>query len=234
VTDSLACDRSSSSSRQASAPAVTAAELPWFLAAIVGFSFLLLVLAFRSLLIPATTAVMNLLSAAASFGVLTAFFQWGWGTRALGLGAASPIGGYLPEVVLAILFGLSMDYQVFLVSRMAEEWSRTRDNTRSVLAGQTFTARMITAAATIMIAVFITFVFMGQRDVAEFGIGLAAAVALDAFVLRTVLVPAVMHLCGQANWWLPRWLDCRMPHLAIEPPAAEEPPVRVPEPAARG
>jgi putative drug exporter of the RND superfamily len=102
---------------------------------------------------------------------------------------------------------------------MAEEWSRTRDNTRSVLAGQTDTARVITAAAAIMIAVFITFAFMGQVDIAEFGIGLAAAVALDAFVLRTVLVPAVMHRFGRTNWWLPRWLDRRLPHLAIEPPA---------------
>ena len=210
--------------------AVTAAKLPWLLAAIVGFGFLLLVLAFRSLLIPAISAVMNLLAAAASFGVLTAFFEWGWGTSAFGLGRAGPIEGYMPEMVLAVLFGLSMDYQVFLVSRMAEEWSHTRDNARSVLAGQTETARVITAAATVMIAVFIAFVFMGQRSVAEFGIGLAAAVALDAFVLRTVLVPAVMYLCGRANWWLPRWLDRRLPHLAIEPPA-EEPSVRVPEPA---
>jgi putative drug exporter of the RND superfamily len=200
----------------------TSAKLPWFLAAIAGLSFLLLMLAFRSLLIPAITAVLNLLSAAAAFGVLTAFFQWGWGTRAFGLGAPSPIEGYLPGLVLAILFGLSMDYQVFLVSRMAEEWSRTRDNTRSVLAGQTDTARVITAAAAIMIAVFITFAFMGQVDIAEFGIGLAAAVALDAFVLRTVLVPAVMHRFGRANWWLPRWLDRRLPHLAIEPPAQGE------------
>ena len=187
-----------------------------------GLSFLLLMVAFRSLLIPATTAAMNLLSAAASSGVLTAFFQWGWGTRAFGLGAPSPIEGYLPEIVLAILFGLSMDYQVFLVSRMAEEWSRTRDNARSVLVGQANTARVITAAAMIMIAVFGAFVFMGQRDVAQFGIGLAAAVALDAFVLRTVLMPAVMYLCGRANWWLPRWLDRRLPHLSIEPPAAEQ------------
>ena len=201
---------------------VTAAKLPWLLAAVVGFSFLLLMLAFRSLLIPAITAVLNLLSAAASFGVLTAFFQWGWGTRALGLGAPSPVEGYLPGLVLAILFGLSMDYQVFLVSRMAEEWSRTRDNARSVIVGQTHTARVITAAAMIMIAVFIAFVFMGQVDIAEFGIGLAAAVALDAFVLRTVLMPAVMHLCGRANWWLPRWLDRCLPHLAIEPPAQEQ------------
>jgi RND superfamily putative drug exporter len=202
--------------------AVTSAKLPWFLAAIVGFGFLLLVLAFRSLLIPAISAVLNLLAAAASFGVLTAFFEWGWGTSAFGLGHAGPIEGYMPELVLAILFGLSMDYQVFLVSRMAEEWSHSRDNARSVLAGQTQTARVITAAASIMIAVFIAFVFMGQRSVAEFGIGLAAAVALDAFVLRTVLVPAVMYLCGRANWRLPRWLDRRLPHLAVEPPAQEQ------------
>ena len=208
--------------------AVTSAKLPWLLAAIVGFGFLLLVLAFRSLLIPAISAVMNLLAAAASFGVLTAFFQWGWGTRAFGLGAPSPIEGYLPELVLAVLFGLSMDYQVFLVSRMAEEWSHTHDNARSVLVGQTETARVITAAAKIMIAVFIAFVFMGQRNIAEFGIGLATAVALDAFVLRTVLVPAVMHLCGRANWWLPRWLDRLLPHLAIEAPV-EKQPVRRPE-----
>jgi RND superfamily putative drug exporter len=202
--------------------AMTSAKLPWLLAAIAGFSFLLLVLAFRSLLIPATTAVLNLLSAAVSFGVLTAFFQWGWGTRAFGLGAAAPVEGYLPGLVLAVLFGLSMDYQVFLVSGMAEEWSRTGDNARSVLAGQTQTARVITAAAAIMIAVFIAFVFTGQVDVAEFGIGLAAAVALDAFILRTVLVPAVMYLFGRANWWLPRWLDRLLPHLAIEPSAQEQ------------
>jgi len=208
--------------------AVTSAKLPLLLAAIVGFGFLLLVLAFRSLLIPAISAVMNLLAAAASFGVLTAFFEWGWGTSVFGLGRAGPIEGYMPEMVLAVLFGLSMDYQVFLVSRMAEEWSHTRDNARSVLAGQTETARVITAAATVMIAVFIAFVFMGQRGVAEFGIGLAAAVALDAFVLRTVLVPAVMYLCGRANWWLPRWLDRRLPHLAIEPPAEATPTPPVP------
>jgi putative drug exporter of the RND superfamily len=202
--------------------AVTTAKLPWFLAAIAGFSFLLLMLAFRSLLIPAITAGLNLLSAAASFGVLTAFFQWGWGTRAFGLGAPTPVEGYLPGIVLAVLFGLSMDYQVFLVSRMAEEWSRTRDNARSVLVGQTQTARVITAAAAIMIAVFITFVFTGAVDIAEFGIGLAAAVAVDAFVLRTVLVPALMHLCGRANWWLPGWLDRRLPHLAIEPPVQKQ------------
>ncbi|MEC3920327.1 MMPL family transporter [Nocardia sp. CDC160] len=203
--------------------AVTSARLPWLMTTIVGFSFVLLVLAFRSLLIPALTAALNLLAAAAAFGVLTAFFQWGWGTGVIGLGAASPIEGYLPELVLAILFGLSMDYQVFLVSGMAEEWSHSHDNARAVVAGVTHTARMITAAAMIMIAVFIAFVYLGKRDIAEFGVGLAAAVALDAFVLRPVLVPALMYLCGRANWWMPGWLDRRLPHLAIEPPSQRHP-----------
>ena len=171
------------------------------------------------LLIPATAAVMNLLAAAATFGVLTAFFQWGWGTGAFGLGKAGPIEAYLPVLTLAILFGLSMDYQVFLVSRMNEEWVHGRDNRQAVRAGQLETARVITAAATIMICVFLTFSLLGQRDIAEFGIGLPAAVALDAFILRTVLVPALMHIFGDANWWLPRWLDRLLPYLAIEPPA---------------
>src|SRR5215472_529439 len=193
-------------------------KLPWFILAIVGLSFLLLVLAFRSLLVPATAAVMNLLAAAASFGVLVAFFQWGWGSDALGLGNAGPIEAFLPPITLAILFGLSMDYQVFLVSRINEEWVCSRNSRRAVRTGQTQTARVITAAATIMICVFLAFALTGQRDIAEFGISLAAAVALDAFILRTVLVPAAMHLFGDANWWLPRWKDRLLPHLAIEPP----------------
>ena len=206
-----------------------AAKMPWFLLAIVGLSFLLLVAAFRSLLIPATAAVMNLLAAAATFGVLTAFFQWGWGTSALGLGRAGPIEPYLPVLTLAILFGLSMDYQVFLISRMHEEWVHRRDNRQAVRTGQVETGRVITAAAAIMICVFVTFSFLGQRDIAEFGIGLAVAVALDAFLLRTILVPALMHVFGNANWWLPRWLDRRLPHLAIEPPGpTPAPPAPVP------
>src|SRR6266581_9665793 len=212
---------------------VVNAKLPWFILAIIGLSFLLLVVAFRSLLIPATAAVMNLLAAAASFGVLTAFFQWGWGTNAFGLGKAGPVEAFLPVVTLAILFGLSMDYQVFLVSRMNEEWVGGRRNAVAVRTGQVETARVITAAATIMICVFLTFSFLGSRDVAEFGIGLAAAVALDAFILRTVLVPAAMHLFGTANWWLPRWLDRRLPHLAIEPPDPAGEPAHLPVPAIR-
>jgi len=197
---------------------VVTGKLPWFILAIVGMSFLLLVVAFRSLLIPATAAVMNLLAAAASFGVLVAFFQWGWGSDALGLGKAGPVEAFLPPVTLAILFGLSMDYQVFLVSRMNEEWVYGRNSRRAIRIGQTQTARIITAAATIMICVFLAFALTGQRKIAEFGISLAAAVALDAFILRTVLVPATMHLFGDANWWLPRWKDRLLPHLAIEPP----------------
>jgi putative drug exporter of the RND superfamily len=212
---------------------VVDAKLPWFVLTIVGLSFLLLVLAFRSLLIPATAAVMNLLAGAASFGVLTAFFEWGWGTDAFGLGKAGPLEAFLPVLTLAILFGLSMDYQVFLVSRMNEEWVHGHRNSDAVRTGQLETARVITAAATIMICVFLTFSFLGQRDVAEFGIGLAAAVALDAFILRTVLVPAAMHLFGKANWWLPRWLDRRLPHLAIEPPDRAGEPARPLIPAIR-
>jgi RND superfamily putative drug exporter len=209
---------------------VVTGKLPYFIAAIVGLSFLLLVVAFRSLLIPATAAVMNLLAAAASFGVLTAFFQWGWGSDSLGLGKAGPVEAFLPVVTLAILFGLSTDYEVFLVSRINEEWVHRRDSQRAIRTGQTETARVITAAATIMICVFLAFSFGGQRAIAEFGIGLAAAVALDAFILRTVLVPAAMHLFGDANWWLPRWLDRLLPHLAIEPP--QDTPAR-PAPAVR-
>jgi putative drug exporter of the RND superfamily len=209
-----------------------------FIGVIVGLGFLLLLVAFRSIVVPLTAAVMNLLAAGASFGVVVAFFQWGWGSEALGLGAAGPVESFLPVMMLAILFGLSMDYQVFLVSRMHEEWVHTRDNKRAVSVGQASTGRVITAAATIMICVFLAFVFGGQRIIAEFGVGLASAVFLDAFVLRTVLVPALMHLFGRANWWLPRWIGAWLPHLAVEPaddakPATEPDAEREPVPAGR-
>jgi putative drug exporter of the RND superfamily len=202
--------------------AVITAKLPLFIGVIVGLGFLLLFVAFRSLLVPATAAVMNLLAAGASFGVVVAFFQWGWGSEALGLGRAGPVEAFLPVLMLALLFGLSMDYQVFLVSRMHEEWVHTRDNRHSVILGQASTGRVITAAAGIMICVFGAFVFGGQRVIAEFGIGLAAAVFLDAFVLRTVLVPSLMHLFGKANWWLPTAVDRRLPHLSVEPASDAE------------
>lgn len=174
-------------------------------------------LAFRSVVIPLTAAVMNLLAAAAGFGVVVAVFQWGWGSEALGLGRAGPVEAFLPVMMLAILFGLSMDYQVFLVSRMHEEWVRTGDNARAVRVGQAATGQVITAAAAIMVAVFLAFVVGGDRVIAEFGVGLAAAILLDALVLRTVLVPAAMQLFGRADWWLPGWLDRILPHLSVEP-----------------
>ena len=194
-----------------------------FVAVIVGLGFVLLLLAFRSVLVPATAAVMNLLAAAASFGVIVVLFQWGWGSSTLGLGKGGPVESFLPVIMLAILFGLSMDYQVFLVSRMHEEWIFCGDNRRAVVVGQAVTGRVITAAAAIMVCVFLSFALLGQRVIAEFGVGLAAAVLLDAFVLRTVLVPAVMHLFGRRNWWLPAWLDRRMPQLSVEPPGGVGP-----------
>jgi RND superfamily putative drug exporter len=197
---------------------VLSGKLPLFILVIIALGALLLLLAFRSVVIPLTAAVMNLVAAASSFGVLVAVFQFGWGSDALGLGHSGPIEAFVPVLMLAILFGLSMDYQVFLVSRMHEEWSHTHDNHRAVQVGQAETGKVITAAATIMICVFLAFIFLGQRDIAEFGIGLAAAVLLDAFILRTVLVPSLMHLFGDANWSLPRWLDKILPHLSVDPP----------------
>ncbi|MBO1334866.1 MMPL family transporter [Streptomyces sp. VRA16 Mangrove soil] len=196
---------------------VTGDRLPYFIAAIIGLGFVLLLLAFRSLVVPLTAAVMNLIAAAASFGVLVAIFQWGWGSEALGLGKEGPITAFLPVIMLSLLFGLSMDYQVFLVSRMHEEWVHTKDNARAVRVGLAETSRVINCAALIMVCVFSAFVLSGDVEGAMAGIGLAAAVALDAFVLRTALVPAAMHLLGRANWWLPRWMDRRVPHLAVEP-----------------
>lgn len=195
---------------------VLAAKMPLFLAVIVALGCALLLLAFRSLLVPLTAAVMNLLASTASFGVVVAVFQWGWGSEQLGVGKAGPVEAILPLIMLAILFGLSMDYQVFLVSRMHEVWEHTRDNHRAVRTGLAETGRVITAAAMIMICVFTAFVLGGQRVIAEFGVGLGAAVAIDALVLRTLLVPAVMHLLGRANWWLPAWLERTLPRLSVE------------------
>ncbi|MFI9272232.1 MMPL family transporter [Kitasatospora sp. NPDC052896] len=215
---------------------VLAGKLPLFLAVIVLLGCALLLLAFRSILVPLTAAVMNLLASAAAFGVVVAVFQWGWGSELLGVGKAGPVEAILPLIMLAVLFGLSMDYQVFLVSRMHEEWELTHDNHRAVRTGQAETGRMITAAAMIMVCVFTAFVLGGQRVIAEFGVGLTAAVTIDAFVLRTLLVPAVMHLLGRANWWLPAWLDRLLPRLSVEgaprpSPAPTAGPHREPDPA---
>jgi RND superfamily putative drug exporter len=197
---------------------VIVSKLPVFVGVVIGLGCLLLLLAFRSIGIPLKAAAMNVAAVASSFGVVVAIFQWGWGSELLGLGSAGPIEPFLPVIMVSVLFGLSMDYQVFLVSRMYEEWLETGDNRRAVRVGLAETSRVINSAAVIMISVFLAFVLSGDRVIAMFGIALAAAVALDAFVLRTLLVPALMHLLGGANWWLPRWLDRRMPRISIEPP----------------
>ncbi|MES5816529.1 MMPL family transporter [Streptomyces sp. RG80] len=210
---------------------VTGERLPYFIGAIITLGFLLLLVAFRSLVVPLTAALMNLIAAAASFGVLVAIFQWGWGTELLGIGKEGPITAFLPVIMLSLLFGLSMDYQVFLVSRMHEEWVHTKDNARAVRVGLAETSRVINCAALIMICVFSAFVLSGDMEGAMAGIGLAAAVALDAFILRTALVPAAMHLLGNSNWWLPQGLEKRLPHLAVEP---KEDPVEPADEAADG
>jgi putative drug exporter of the RND superfamily len=202
---------------------VLAAKMPLFIAAVVGLSFLLLLIAFRSLVIPVTAAAMNLLAAGASFGVVVAIFQFGWGSELLGLGKGGPIDAWAPVMFFAILFGLSMDYQVFLVSRMHEEWMHSKENGRAIRVGQAETGSIITAAALIMIAVFGGFVLGDERAIKLFGIGLASAVFLDAFLLRTVLVPALMHLLGDRNWYLPTWLDRVTPRVSFEPPDEVEP-----------
>ncbi|MFJ3979623.1 MMPL family transporter [Streptomyces sp. NPDC090021] len=193
-------------------------KLPLFVGVVIALGCVLLLLAFRSIGIPLKAAAMNVAAVASSFGVVVAIFQWGWGSERLGLGSAGPIEPFLPVIMVSVLFGLSMDYQVFLVSRMYEEWRETGDNRRAVRVGLAETSRVINSAAVIMISVFLAFVLSGDRIIAMFGIALAAAVALDAFVLRTLLVPALMHMLGGANWWLPAWLDRRLPRISIEPP----------------
>ena len=194
---------------------VIGSKIPLFILVIVLLGCLLLMLAFRSIVIPLTAGAMNLVAAAASFGIVVAMFQWGWGEKILNVGAG-PIESFLPVIMLAILFGLSMDYQVFLVSRMHEEWMKTGDNEKSVTIGQAETGRIITSAAIIMITVFASFMFGGEKIIKEFGLGLAAAVFIDAFILRTILVPALMHLFGKANWWLPKSIDKVLPHVSVE------------------
>ncbi|GGX72442.1 MMPL family transporter [Streptomyces fructofermentans] len=197
---------------------VIVGKLPLFVGVVIGLGCALLLLAFRSIGIPLKAAVMNIAAVSGAFGVVVAVFQWGWGSELLGLGRAGPIEPFLPVILVSVLFGLSMDYQVFLVSRMYEEWLETGDNRRAVRVGLAETSRVINSAAVIMISVFLAFVLSGDRVIAMFGIALAAAVALDAFVLRTLLVPALMHLLGGANWWLPGWLDRRLPRISIEAP----------------
>ena len=176
-------------------------------------AFLLLMVVFRSLLIPVVASVMNLLSVGAALGIMNAVFEWGWGSSILGISRTGPVEVFIPVIMFSVLFGLSMDYEVFLVSRMQEEWLISHDNHRAVTQGQAETGRVITAAALIMILVFLSFLLGGNIIIQQFGIGLAGAIIIDAFVIRTVLVPALMHLIGPANWWLPKWLAGVLPRV---------------------
>ena len=195
-----------------------AGRLILFFAAVLTLSFLLLMAVFRSLLVPLKAVIMNLLSIGAAYGVLVAVFQWGWLKGIVGVEPA-PIEPFIPMMLFAIVFGLSMDYEVFLLSRVREEWLKTKDSSRAVADGVAATARVITAAAAIMVFVFGSFLLEDSRPIKLFGLGLALAVLLDATIVRLLLVPATMELLGDRNWWLPRWLDRILPALHVEGPA---------------
>ena len=193
-----------------------ASRLPWFIGAVLLFSFILLMTVFRSVLVPLKAVILNLLSIGAAYGVVVAVFQWGWGGSLLGLGRSGPIESWAPMMLFAIVFGLSMDYEVFLLSRIREEYDRTHDNATAVADGLTSTARVITAAALVMVCVFASFVLGDQRAIKLFGLGLAVAVLIDATLVRMLLVPATMELLGDRNWWLPKWLDRILPKLNVD------------------
>ncbi|WP_267471329.1 MMPL family transporter [Actinomarinicola tropica] len=191
-------------------------RLPVFIGAVLVVSFLLLMAVFRSLLVPLKAAVMNLLSIGAAYGVVVAVYQWGWGASLIGVDRPAPIMAFVPMMLFAILFGLSMDYEVFLLSRIREEYDRSGDNATAVADGLAGTARVITAAAAIMVIIFGSFVLGDDPFVKMFGLGLAVAVFVDATIVRMVLVPATMELRGDVNWWLPRWLERWLPALDLE------------------
>jgi RND superfamily putative drug exporter len=191
-------------------------RMPWLIGVVLLLSFVLLMAVFRSILVPLKAVVMNLLSIGAAYGVIVAVFQWGWGSSLIGVDKAGPIDAWIPMFLFAIVFGLSMDYEVFLLSRIKEEYVRTRDNARAVADGLAATARVITAAALIMFCVFSAFVLGDDRALKLFGLGLAIAVLIDATVVRMLLVPATMELLGDKNWWIPKWLDRILPRIDVE------------------
>ncbi len=196
---------------------VLSSKLPLFIGLVVLLSFLLLMTVFRSFVIPLTAAIMNLLSIGAAFGILVAVFEWGYGGSVIGLTGTSPIEAFLPVMLFAILFGLSMDYQVFLVSRMHEEYIKSGGNNRvAVRNGLAATGKTITAAALIMILVFGSFILGGERVIKEFGIGLAAGILVDALFIRMAIVPSLMIMFGKSNWWFPKWLDRALPKLSVD------------------
>ncbi|MEO5851175.1 MAG: MMPL family transporter [Nocardioides sp.] len=193
-----------------------ARTLPLFIGAVITVSFLLLMLVFRSIAVPLKAAAMNLLSIGGAYGVLVAVFQWGWGSGLIGLEGPTPITSLIVVIMFPILFGLSMDYEVFLLSRIREEYARTGDNTESVARGLAGTGRVVTSAALIMVAVFLSFVASPVPSLKMLGVGLASAILIDATIVRMALVPATMALLGKANWWLPAWLDRLLPDLTVE------------------
>jgi putative drug exporter of the RND superfamily len=196
-------------------------RMPVFIAGVVGLSFLLLLLAFHSPLISLKAAVMNLLSVSAAYGVMTLVAQGGAVGKLIGIDHEVPIAPFMPVMMFAILFGLSMDYEVFLISRIREEYLKDGNTRRAVADGLAKTARVITAAAAIMVVVFLAFLFSPEVFLKLFGIGLAAAIFLDATLVRMVLVPAVMQLLGVRNWWIPDWLERILPRLDVEPAGLE-------------
>jgi putative drug exporter of the RND superfamily len=203
-------------------------RLPLLIAVVIAVSFLLLVVVFKSILVPVKAAIMNLLSIGAAYGVVVAIFQWGWGKNLIGVEQTAPIEAWVPMMLFTILFGLSMDYEIFLLSRVREEYVRTKDNALAVANGLAATARVITAAAAIMVTVFLSFVIgFDERSIKLFGMGLAVAIFVDATIVRLVLVPATMELLGDANWWIPKWLDRIVPKISIEPHTTE--PVDLPD-----
>jgi putative drug exporter of the RND superfamily len=192
-------------------------KLPLFIGVVVLLSALLLMAVFRSVLVPVKAVVMNLLSIGAAFGLIVAVFQWGWGASLIGVDSTGPIISFFPIFLFAIIFSLSMDYEVFLMSRIHEEWEHRKDATEAVTRGLALTGRVITAAAAIMVTVFASFMIGEDRIIKLFGLGLAAAVFIDAVIIRSVLVPAIMQLFGERAWWLPSWLDRILPRLHVEP-----------------
>ena len=197
-----------------------ASRLAWLIVAVVALSFILLTVAFRSVVIATKAAILNLLSIGAAYGVIVAIFEWGWGASLIGLHTTLPIPAYVPMLVFCIVFGLSMDYEVFLLSRVHEAWLDTRDAHRSVAIGISATARVITTAAAIMVVVFTSFVLNPDPTVKMLAIGMAFAVLIDASLVRMILVPSVMSLLGEHAWWLPRWLEPVVPRLQLEGSAA--------------
>jgi RND superfamily putative drug exporter len=191
-------------------------KLPQMILIVVALSFVVLLVAFRSLLLPLKAAIANLLSVGAAYGVVTFVFQEGHGASLLGLDGAVPIASYVPLLMFAILFGLSMDYEVFLLTQIQEHYKEDDDPHKAVVDGLASTGRVITSAALIMVCVFSSFILNGNAVVKEFGVGLAVAIAIDATIVRCLAVPAVMTLMGRAAWWLPSWLERVVPPISIE------------------